>query len=376
MIRRNGSELPEHEVELFRDLARQAMESGELVQSDDGLHVAVPIRKSEGDPAVGAVATLWTSAPFLKTIADYHQLQIIDSIIALAVLIFGAAVLIRYMVSAPIVRVEARASKMAEGDLQSEVPGLDRKGEIGGLAGSMERLRSTLQDAEVAAQAAFYESAGFNASSAAQILCDDQFKVVSANAEFAHFMTAIGLDDLDYIGASTDVFGVPDLEASSLAATDFPLRREFSFQDRTLAVTVKSVVSDGEEKGCVVEWQDVSQQKVNESILQALEEGLLRADFDGHGAFISATERTQSLIGSAQVPGFDQFVTSADDADALADVRGGQTYFGRFRIETAQGRRTPGRQHQPDPGCRGQRDPDRHPGQRRHGGRGGSCGCT
>ena len=216
--------LPDDVGEILSDLAMSAIETGEVARYSTGLKVAFPIRKSPNDPVVGAVATYWTSAPFLATIGEYRRLQIFGAAIALGGLVLFSTIALRVMIAAPLGKIGARASDMAKGDLQTNVPCAGRKGEIGSLATSMESLRSNLFDAEQAAQAAFYESAGFRASSAAQLLCDEQFTITSTNAEFLGLLDKLGLQGLELSGASTNVFGVPELQKETLSKGSYPSR--------------------------------------------------------------------------------------------------------------------------------------------------------
>lgn len=336
VLSREGHQITEADMMLLRQLAKDTIEAGERKRHDNGLKVALPIRKAEGEPVVGAVASIWTAEPFKATIAHYRNLQIVGAGIALAVLVAMSALLFRWMISAPISRIEQRASQMANRDLQSPVPDMDRKGEIGGLASSMERLRSNLEEAEVAAKAAFYESAGYRASSASQFLCDTQFKIESANAEFMRLIEEIGLAGTNPLGATTDIFDIPLLRVSTLKEAEFPFRGEFSMHGKTVSVTIKAVVDNGETKGFVVEWQDVSAQKVSEGILGALEQAQLRADFDGGGKLLLASDRMQDVLGDQSARDIEGLLVLADGN--LSSVLAGDAYFGRFTLESGRQR--------------------------------------
>lgn len=337
VLSRPNIDISEANMDLLKTLAEKAVATGEIARSDTGLQIAIPIRKSESDPVVGVVATLWTSEPFLKTIADYRTLQIFGAVVALAILSIAAAFVLRTMVSSPLARVEARASKMAGGDLESPIPDLGRKDEIGGLASSMESLRSNLRDAKIAADDAFYESAGFQASSAAQILCDEGFIVVSGNKEFERLLAEVGLSEIRPYGATTDVFEIPTLKKDHLEQAKLPIRQEFSLYGKTIASVVKPVVSEGVSRGFVIEWQDVTEQKVSEGIICALEQAQLRADFDHNGDLVSASDRTLALIGSKSTLGMDSLLT-CEQGDLVA-VKDGTSYLGRITLKAAEGER-------------------------------------
>lgn len=337
VMSREGSELAEEDMTLLRQLAEDSISSNEERRVPSGLRVAMPIRKSVDEPAIGAVATLWTAKPFLATIAQYRNLQIMGAGIALAVLVGLSALFIRGMVSSPIARIEQRASQMAHGDLQSPVPDLQRKGEIGGLASSMEGLRSNLQDAERAAKAAFYESAGYKASSAAQFLCDAEFRIESANAEFSRLLEDTGFVGIEPLGQTTDVFDIPVLRPEALKDSGFPFRCEFSMNGKTISVNIAAIVENGESKGYVCEWQDVSARKVSEGILAALEQGQLRADFDGRGVLSFASDRMREALGdrpAREIESLCQLV-----GGDFSSVRAGRAFFGRIILGSGQKRR-------------------------------------
>ncbi|MEM7718487.1 MAG: HAMP domain-containing methyl-accepting chemotaxis protein [Pseudomonadota bacterium] len=323
--------LSEAEIARLKEIAANAIAQGEMYQDDSGLVLSMPIRKSEADPIVGAVASAWTAEPFLATIVQYRNLQMLGVAGTLTLLIMLSAIAIRWMISTPIAQIEQRASKMADGDLQSVVPGLTRNGEIGGLASSMEGLRCKLKDAEQAAQAAFYESAGYRASSAAQFLCDEEFKIASGNTEFTRLLNEIGLDEIKPIGETTDVFGIPVLSSDMLRSASFPFRAEFSLKGKTVAVTAAAVVEDGTSKGYVIEWQDVTTQKVNEGILDALEQGQLRADFDNEGRRIFASDGIQEILDRNSIYKMES-LCKLTDGD-WRSVRQGLSYFGRITLD-------------------------------------------
>ena len=337
VLDRSGSQLADEDVAILADLATLAIESGEIVRSETGLIFAVPLRKSTNDPVVGAVATVWTSAPFLATIGEYRRLQIFGAGIALVCLVLLSAVVMHFTIGKPIVRAEARASHMADGDLESAVPGLSRKGEIGGLAKSMEQLRKNLQSAEIAAKAAFYESAGFQSSSAPQVLCDETFRIASVNTSFTGFLAGLGYDDIDLVGDTTDAFHIECLAAANLRDAEFPMTLEFQYQRKTLSVTITNVVGEGVSKGYVIEWQDVSDAKVSEGILHALEEGQMRIDFDGSCKILSASDRARAELGRNASADLGDLI-SLENGD-LASVKSGHVYFGRLNLNVENGRR-------------------------------------
>ena len=336
VLGRSGSDMPQAELAILKSLAATTLETGAVARHASGLKISAPIQKSKNDPVLGAVATLWTSEPFLETIGTYRQLQVMGAVAALCALVLISAVTVRITVSTPLRCIEKRASEMADGDLAGDVPILGKHGEIGGLAASMEHLRVSLQSAESAAQDAFYESAGFRASSAAQLLCDEAFRIESFNTEFERFLATVGMDLPDLSGKSTAAFDLTALQPSNLAAANYPLRLEIPFKDRTLDITVTKVTREGEPRGYVIEWQDITEQKIREGILLALEEGQLRADFDGATELLlSATDRTYDVIGmnsGNKNADLENLITFESNQNPWSDLRQGIPYFGRFSL--------------------------------------------
>ena len=267
--------LSEQRVAELGALAATALETGVLQRSPDGLQLATPIRKKPDDPAVGAVVTIWTKQPFLTTIERYRRAQVTGAAGALFVLVLISIFAIRSTVATPLKRISTRASAMADGDLASSIPGEGLKSEVGDLAGSLEQLRTNLETAEAATKAAFFESAGFQASSAAQTMCDANFRITTLNDKFLRFVAEFDRDaatDKDQIvGLTISELGIDALRIDELLASEFPLILEFASGDRTFVVSIEAVESDGVRQGYVCEWRDATAQKVREGVLGALE---------------------------------------------------------------------------------------------------------
>ncbi len=126
-----GADLGSSELALITNMANEAIASNAPQVQAGGLILSYPIQREKGGEPVGAVATIWTTAPFLATISRYQRKQLIGAGIALVLLTVLSTFLVRSMISQPIDRISSRAFGMAEGDLASLTPDTSNKGEIG-----------------------------------------------------------------------------------------------------------------------------------------------------------------------------------------------------------------------------------------------------
>ncbi len=89
-----------------------------------------------------AVASDEVAASYAK--ARNRMLLSIGVMAAMMAIAAGVIVLVRRRVTSPITRMTAAMRGIAEGALDTEVPGIGRRDEIGGMAGALETFRTAL----------------------------------------------------------------------------------------------------------------------------------------------------------------------------------------------------------------------------------------
>ena len=345
VVSSSGPALQPVDMTTLTNLANDALEANAMQERDGGLLLAYPINREIGGEAVGAIAAIWTTEPFLVTIAKYQKKQLLGSAVSLVLLTALSTFAIRSMISRPIERISVRALGLADGDFDSETPDTDNKGEIGELARSIDQLRGHLLDAQKAQTVSLFRSAGFNASSAAMLMCDLELTITNANSAFETLMVAHAefirtrspkFDPDEIIGQSADIFyGKPTTNRETLVNASFPYKTEIEYGPVALSLTIVPVDDEkGERQGYVLEWADVTESRKSLAIMEALEEASLRADFNQDGKLISTNERLRG-IGLSEVASFDlqRSIWDEKQKSLWPIVSGGAAHFGRMQVE-------------------------------------------
>ncbi|TCP42458.1 HAMP domain-containing protein, partial [Rhodovulum marinum] len=131
------------------DLARRALETGEIAIDRKTLTVGVPVLYGNGT-TVGAFGAVWTSKGLMSEIvANSAPLMSVAGVIFLMMLGI-ATVLLRRMIGVPLDRVSVAMKKVADGAYDAEIPMTDNHDEVGIIARSLDALRDRLQRAAAA----------------------------------------------------------------------------------------------------------------------------------------------------------------------------------------------------------------------------------
>ena len=325
------------ETERLSQMAEEAYETGTVVRSDANLIQVHPVQKSADTPPVAAVAAVWTKAPFMATIAEAQRNQLVGSAAGLAVLIVLATLAIRRMVACPLQAINTRATDMVDGDLDSVVPGTELKSEVGELANALEDFRGNLAAAKASTEAAFYDAAGFQASSASQVMCDTDLTITQSNAAFTHFLKKIdpALSEQTGAGRALDFFDVAELQPDALADAKFPLSLEFRHRSYVISLSIEALeAEDGQRQGYVLEFRDITELQKTAGILSALEETALRADFDEHGKLVSMNPNLTRLFGGEDAIGqpAERIVSGPAGEPLWQGISAGKAHRGKFSV--------------------------------------------
>lgn len=331
-------------------LAVQALAESAQVVSTNGLSVAVPAVFGPQGTLVGVVAMQWTS----ETIMSQVRGQFVLSGIVFSIMLALAGLAVRQTVSKPVSAVAGAIARVEAGDLETEIPELSRSGEVGSLANALDSLRRHLGDAQKATQVGIIKGGGFEASSAAMMLANEDMKITFINPAYRRLMEAniekmqevYPWFDIDgVIGQSIDSFHkTPMNNRSSLESnTAWPLRLEFRVADVVLSVTISRIAGDdGAPQGYVVEWADITEQQKTTAILSALESQQVRIEFDldWNVAFANTLLHDSAQLGETEISGkpFEEFLSGAseDTAKAKATAEQGNVVFGKFRLAVSK----------------------------------------
>ncbi|MEQ9258175.1 MAG: methyl-accepting chemotaxis protein [Roseovarius sp.] len=139
-----AGQIPETARREAERLARAAIESGEGQADATGHLLAAPVMMGEPAAVVGAVVSQWTDAQRLAMVAETSQR--IWAMIAgvLCAFLLSAVFLLRRWLSRPLESICSAMARVADGDLDSEVPHLGTRNEIGRIARALDEQRKKL----------------------------------------------------------------------------------------------------------------------------------------------------------------------------------------------------------------------------------------
>ena len=330
---------------LMKQLGALAASQEQLVRSDDGLTVAVPIFFGDERQVIGSLVVFWDPNSIHEQIlADRNEKIVISVGLVLAMSVF-AIVAFRKAITSPLGRVNERTEALANGDLASDVPLTERGDEVGKTARALEHLRTMLADAEVARKDAMFQRAGFQSSATASIICDADLVISHSNESFKRFATdnldsfrkrLSNFDPDNLIGTTPDAFhGDPAKVRAMLPSMTFPHVTEIKFGDMLMDLTINRITdADGQLTGYVVEYADATEDRTNLAIMEALEQAMVRADFDASGKLRRASNGLLKTLGASSAPRTTlvEFVKSLDGTSIEDLFKSGRPQFGKYKI--------------------------------------------
>ncbi|ARE41487.1 Methyl-accepting chemotaxis protein I (serine chemoreceptor protein) [Rhodovulum sp. P5] len=147
IVTNKGVASPAEEAELAR-LAKQAMATGKVARADGQLIAAVPVYYRNSAEPIGAIGTIWTPDGLLADLLLDAAPAMAVAMLITVMLVAGSALLLRRMIGTPLAEVGGAMGQIAKGSYDNAVPRTDRGDEIGGIARSLDTLRTRLQAAK------------------------------------------------------------------------------------------------------------------------------------------------------------------------------------------------------------------------------------
>ena len=269
----------------------------------------------------------------------------------------ATVVLIRWSVCYPLAALQTALLDLAHGRFEGTTGSVTRRDEIGAIARSVENLRTVLLAAATARKAALCRGAAFDATSAALMLIDQSNRITCVNPALGDLFTknlldfcsqVPGFDPQKVIGRSMEMFHAagsrPLVRLDGSGA--LPGQTDICIGTRRISLTVSAVPGpEGGQDGWVIEWKDVTDERLNGAILRAQDHNQARAEFDIDGRLQNANENFCAIIGApvADLIGHALGALIAADPsvaagrDLLAQLRGGQSVVAAFQLQTRSG---------------------------------------
>ena len=240
-----------------------------------------------------------TGNEFLLTIGFY----------IFAILLSVGVVLFQYrMIDGPVKRLSVVMQKIGGGDRSVDVVGTDRKDDLGKMARILRDLRDSLSEADKVRRDALFQSSAFVGSSIGMMIIDRDFIVTYANDATKKMLSDHGplfrehwpgFDPEEIIGTCIDVFHKnPASQRGTLADPSIlPIRRDIEIGDVRFSLSVAGVFDDkGEYVGNVLEWSDVTAERLSAGMLEALDQSQAIIEFSPDGTILSANDGFLSVM--------------------------------------------------------------------------------
>lgn len=273
-----------------------------------------------GQDAVMAYRPLEVDSLRFAVIAEQDRGEVLAAAVTMTRLMAGLglgiilaagalALLFARSLARPILRLSESIAHIAGRNYEVAVPEQGRGDELGLISRGLESFRGSLaQAAEAERENAFRGAALENASSALMIM-NAEFVVTYANPAVMEllrtnadkFRTKVpGFDPDRVIGQSMDSFHVlPDRVRGLIEnPANLPYAADITVDGERFALTVSDIPDAfGGRIGFVLEWKNVTAERMNAAILGALDRNQCKAVFDLDGRVIDANENFASLFG-------------------------------------------------------------------------------
>ncbi len=340
---------------------KQVFASGEvnkLVGEDDrGVNSIKNVSRIEiYDTQWVALAKQDTDEAFAPIKSLTQQIFMVLGIAAIILSLMGW--LISRSLAKPIVKLGESMKKLQGGDTKSAIPFSDRGDEIGAMSKSLTSFRDDLDSAVEANQTSLFKGSAFDFSSMPMMIVDRDFIVTFVNGgtkqlfednaeafkeAFPHF------DPKDIVGTCIDVFHKSPAHQRQLLADpkNLPFNTDISIGDLKFHLSVSGVFDrDGEYRGNVLQWDNVTAERTNEGILNAIHTSQAVIEFKPNGEVITANENFQKAIGYSleEIQGkhhrlfcYDDYTSSADYREFWAKLAAGESQIGKVKRKNKAG---------------------------------------
>lgn len=212
-------------------------------------------------------------------------------------------------VGGPLISVGAAMKQVAREEYDIEIPAVGRGDEIGEIASVLEGFRDALKTAKEDSAEIMFKGTAFEGASIGLMIVDQNFEIQHVNPSVTKMlvenedqfkMVNSDFDALNIIGSNMDIFHkIPERVRNLLNdPANLPFHAEIPVGNARFSLDINAVIGDeGEQMGCVVEWQDVTIRRMNDAVLKAIEENQSKAEFSPDGILLAANDNFLKLTG-------------------------------------------------------------------------------
>lgn len=261
-------------------------------------------------------------------------------------------------VGRPLIGLGHVMQKVANEDYDIEIHAASRGDEIGDIATSLEKFRDTLKNAKAGMKETLFKGTAFEGASAGLMIVDQDYTIKLMNSSVEKLLRDNedqfkkinpSFDAENVIGLNMDIFHkMPDRIRDLLNdPKNLPFRADIPVGASRFTLDINSVLDEnGEQLGCVVEWQDVTLARMNDAVLKAIEENQSKAEFAPDGKLLVANENFLNLTGGPNngqigknMSDLVQFDTdlARKNGSVWDRVSAGKTIVGKFLMDAGDG---------------------------------------
>ncbi len=299
------SRFPEYAaVEELRQVARDSLESGDL--------------KGIGGPEWFEVSSAWIERlreVEIELLDGVHALNAVEAEAALfqeivfassagisLVLSIAVAFLISRRFTGQVASLNSAMSRVARKEFDTEINTVGVRSEIGDLSRSLDQMRIDLQAADFQLVEAFSKSFAFDDSNSAMMIVDPDMVIMSSNRatkelleKHQHAFRAVwsDFDPGEMVGRSIDRFHKHPKHQRAILAdpSQLPWRTDITIGDLKFELNASYVkAEDGSYAGNILQWRDVTQERLHAGVIGAIEEEQCLVEYDLEGRVIRANE--------------------------------------------------------------------------------------
>lgn len=336
------------------------------LEGESGLAQSIGI---DGDPVLAAYSPLHIGNLTWALIAEQDTKELFAPVVdvrnrmfvqggILAAISALVSIFLARNISRPLTGVGGAMQRVAREEYDVDIPATNRGDEIGHIAAILDDFRKALREAKEKTRETLFKGTAFEGTSAGLMIVDQDFTIRFVNssvmglfhkyeAQFQKVNDAFSAEDV--IGYNMDIFhNMPGRIRELLSDPDnLPFHAEIPVGNARFSLDINAVTdSEGAQLGCVVEWNDVTTTRMNEAVLNAIEENQAKAEFAPDGALLVANENFLNLTGGLENDQFEKSIHDLvmfdpDMAEKYGDVWGrvtaGETIVGKFIMNAGGG---------------------------------------
>ena len=286
-------------------------EQGEAIQDPKTKSEMVRISratKKDGSSA-GFVVVIGTSDNVIGAAREQATRVFLMSLLFLAVLVAGSLLLLRKSVARPIQSMRAAMRAITDGNFETPYVAEKSKDELGQMSADLSLMYSELAESAKTKLQNEFQSKAFSHASSAMLMLGSDGRVATANGKLRELLHihaesfAVHWPSLDCEGLVDKELAdlelvMPEVAGGLLKESRENLVSEVVLGRLHLEIRATNLIAEhGEMLGALMEWRDVTDEKLERGALAALGRSQTVIAYDADGAVIFANRLARTTLG-------------------------------------------------------------------------------